>query len=88
MSDQYRYFVGIDWATESHEACVLDAGQRVIDRKAVEHSGSGIAQFVEYLNKLSSGCPEQVAIGIEIPRGALVETLVERGFAVYSLNPK
>jgi transposase len=88
LSEQYRYFVGIDWATESHEVCVLNAEQQVVDRKAVEHSGSGIAQFVEYLEKLVSGDPEQVAIGIEIPRGALVETLVERGFAVFSLNPK
>jgi transposase len=88
LSEQYRYFVGIDWATESHEVCLLNAEQQVVDRKAVEHSGSGIAQFVEYLEKLSSSDPEQVAIGIEIPRGALVETLVERGFAVYSLNPK
>lgn len=88
LSEQYRYFVGIDWATESHEVCVLNAEQQVVDRKAVEHSGSGIAQFVEYLEKLSSSNPGQVAIGIEIPRGALVETLVERGFAVYSLNPK
>ena len=88
LSKQYRYFVGIDWATESHEVCVLNAEQQVVDRKAVEHSGSGIAQFVEYLGKLVSGDPEHVAIGIEIPRGALVETLVERGFAVFSLNPK
>jgi hypothetical protein len=73
LSEQYRYCVGIDWATESHEFCVLLLR---------------IAQFVEYLQKLSSSDPEQVAIGIEIPRGALVEPLVERGFAVYSLNPK
>jgi transposase len=32
--------------------------------------------------------PERVAVAIEIPRGALVETLVERGFHVYALNPK
>ena len=56
--------------------------------KRSRHSASGIAQFVEYLEKLSTYNSEQDAIGIEIPRGALVETLVERGFAVYSLNPK
>jgi transposase len=60
----------------------------VIDRKTVEHSGSGIAQFVMYLEKLAGGEPESVAVGIEIPRGAVVETLVERRFSVYSLNPK
>ena len=43
---------------------------------------------MEYLEKLSEGDPAQIAIGIEIPRGALVETLLERRFAVYSLNPK
>ena len=36
LSHQYRYFVGIDWATESHEACVLNAEQQVVDRKTVE----------------------------------------------------
>ena len=78
MSEQCRYFVGIDWATESHEVCVLNPEQQVVDRKSVEHSGSGVAQFVDNLEKLSSGNPERVVIGIEIPRGALVETLVER----------
>ena len=29
-----------------------------------------------------------MAIGIEVPRGAVVELLVERGFAVYAINPK
>ena len=32
--------------------------------------------------------PGHVAIAIEIPRGAVVETLVERGFHVYAINPK
>ena len=88
MLEQYRLYVGIDWATEFHQVCVLDGERRVIDRRKVEHSGSGIAQFVEVLLKLSGNQPEQVAVAIEIPRGAVVETLVERKFHVHSLNPK
>ena len=88
MLEQYRLFVGIDWATEFHEVCVLDGERRVVDRRKVEHSGSGIAQFVEVLLKLSSSQPEQVAVAIETPRGSIVETLVERNFHVHSLNPK
>jgi hypothetical protein len=42
----------------------------------------------EALQQLAQQSAESVAIGIEIPRGAVVETLVERRFAVYSLNPK
>lgn len=29
-----------------------------------------------------------LALAIEVPRGALVETLVERGFHAFSINPK
>lgn len=88
MPETYRWFVGIDWATESHEVCVLDRERNVIDGKTIEHCGSGIAQLVERLLKLSGHEPAQIAVAIEMPRGALVETLVERRFAVYSLNPK
>jgi len=88
MPEQYRWFLGIDWATEFHQVCVLDAERQVIEERKVEHSGSGIADLVETLLKLSAGQPDQVAVAIEMPRGAIVETLVERQFAVFSLNPK
>ena len=32
--------------------------------------------------------PEQVAVAIEVPRGSVVETLLERGFHLFALNPK
>ena len=43
------------------------------------------------MNRLvrSTACePEMVAIAIETAWGALVETLTDRGFAVFSINPK
>src|SRR5688572_174687 len=36
----------------------------------------------------AEGDPTTVAIGIESPRGTLVELLIERGFHVYAINPK
>lgn len=88
MPEGYQLFVGIDWAAESHQVCVLNAERRVIDRKNIEHSGTGIAQLADLLLKLSSNQPSRVAVAIETPRGAVVETLVERQFEVYSINPK
>jgi transposase len=44
--------------------------------------------FVDVLLERSQGDPTRVAIGIEVPRGAMVELSVERGFAVYAINPK
>src|SRR5262249_36167499 len=36
----------------------------------------------------SAGHPQRVAVAIEVPRGAIVEGLVERGFHVFAINPK
>jgi transposase len=87
-SADYKFFVGIDWATRVHEACIMDSDRSVLARLSVEHTARGIEDLVEQLMKISSAEPASVAIGIETPRGALVETLMDRGFHVYSLNPK
>jgi len=44
-------------------------------------------EFARWLSGLTED-PGDVAIAIEILRGAVVETLVERGFHVYAINPK
>ena len=85
---EYRLFVGIDWATEEHAICILDRDRKILDQRKVKHSGAGLAELTELLAKHDEGNPAQVAVGIEIPRGAVVEYLVERGYAVHSLNPK
>lgn len=84
----FRFFVGIDWATEEHEVCLIDSSGREIEKRRVEHTGEGIGKMLEWLVRVCDGDPSCVAAGIEIPRGAVVESLVERGFAVYSVNPK
>lgn len=68
LAEQFELFVGIDWASESHEVCVLDAERRIIDRKTIEHSGTGMAQLCDLLAKLSNDQPSRVAVAIETPR--------------------
>jgi hypothetical protein len=88
VEDEYAVFIGIDWATKAHQVCAIDARRRILQEFSVEHSGTGIAEFVKWLGKTAGGHPEQAAIAIEIPRGAIVESLVERDFHVYAINPK
>lgn len=88
MTDQFAYFVGIDWATERHQVCVLDSAGELLAERVVEHTGTGLAEFVVWLNQLTHNAPERVAVSIEVPRGAVVETLLERGFHVHAINPK
>lgn len=88
MSETFRWFVGIDWASEAHEVCALDAAGRIVERRSVKHSGAGLKELADRLAELAESEPASVAVAIEVPHGAVVETLLERGFAVHSLNPK
>ncbi len=83
-----QWFVGIDWASQAHEVCILDREGRIIQRQHVQHAAPALQAFVEALLERAGRDPTTVAIGIEVPRGALVEVLVERGFAVYAISPK
>jgi transposase len=83
-----QWFVGIDWASEAHEVCVLDRDGQVGERRHVKHTVPDLQAFVEALLTRAHGDATQVAVGIEVPRGALVELLVERGFVVCAINPK
>jgi len=88
MQDDFQWYVGIDWAAEKYDVCVLDAGGKTIAKRVVPHSGVGIAGLLDWLQRLAGGTPEAVAVAIETPRGAVVEGLVERKFAVFAINPK
>lgn len=85
---EYLAFAGIDWATEKHAVCVTNSRREVLGEREFEHSGAGLAQMAEWLAQLGDGVPARVAVSIEVPRGPIVETLMERGFHVYALNPK
>ena len=48
----------------------------------------GLVTLVNKLKQRTACEPASVAIGIEVAWGALVETLVESGFSLFSINPK
>lgn len=83
-----KWFVGIDWGPSVHAVCVLDANGRVCEQRQVDHDATALQGFVDALLTRADGQASTVAIAIEMPRGALVELLVERGFVVYAINPK
>jgi transposase len=83
-----QWFVGVDWATEAHQVCALDARGTVVGERSVAHSGTGLADLCSWLLEIGAGEAAAVHVSIEVPHGAVVETLLERGFAVFSINPK
>ena len=83
----YEVYVGIDWATQHHQVSLVDPTGRRREERQVPHSGAGLTGLVDYLTQLVSD-PQRIAVAIEVPRGAIVDTLLERGCQVFALNPK
>lgn len=81
-------FVGVDWGSETHQVCALDGARQVLLEASFAHSGKALGDLVEQLLGLAEGRSERVAVAIEVPRGPVVELLLEKGFAVYAINPK
>jgi transposase len=88
MNDEVRWFVGVDWASEEHCACLVDADGKPIAERDVTHGGAGLLELCSWLLEATGAQPAQIAVAIETPRGPVVETLLERGFAVFAINPK
>lgn len=86
MDSNYQHFVGIDWATVEHEVHAMNAEGKRVSACSFKHSGDGLAELCTWLHKL--GDPATIAVAIEVPHGAVVETLLDRGFVVFSINPK
>jgi len=89
MTDlSYQIYVGVDWGTEEHRVVILDAERRVLHGRRVRQEAMALETFATWLSDLVGGRVDTVAVALETPRGALVETLLARGFHVFALNPK
>ena len=73
-------FVGIDWAAQSHDLCVVDDAGRVRDRATVLHTEEGLEALVRRLRRL--GRRAEVLVGIERPEGRLVDRILEAGYPI------
>jgi transposase len=79
------FYVGIDWAAESHAVCVLDDTGRVVANFTIAHSADGFADLARRLAKY--GEPADAMAGIERPDGRLVDVLLEAGHPVVPVSP-
>lgn len=88
MTHDFDHYVGIDWASRTHRVCVLDARGGLVGERDIAHDGCALAQMCDWLSEMAGVSPGRLAVAIETPRGPVVETLQERGFAVHAINPK
>ena len=79
-------FVGVDWAEDHHDVCVMDEAGEVVGRRRIADSVEGLGE----LHAAGRGTrqePEDVVVGIEVDRGLVVTALLGAGYDVYAVNP-
>ena len=87
IQEAVAWFVGVDWGSEKHQACVLDGHGAIVGERVFLHSGAGLAELGDWLLSVA-GSADAVAVAIEVPHGPVVDTLLDRGFIVHAINPK
>ena len=85
MMEEPTALVGVDWASAEHQVCALGPAGPV--QRAFLHDAAGLGAMVDWLSTLADR-PDLVAVAIETPHGPVVEALMDRGLAVYAINPK
>ena len=80
------FYVGIDWAAETHAVCVREATGRVRTGFTIAHTAEGFADLLRRLSRLGAD-PGDVPVGIERPDGRLVDALLEAGYPVVPVKP-
>jgi transposase len=88
MTEDIEWFVGFDWASQTHVACLLDRNGRVTAEREIKHGGAELVEFCDWLLAKTGASPARIGVAIETPHGPVVEMLLERGFAAFAINPK
>jgi transposase len=88
VADEFTWFLGVDWGSEEHALCLLDARGAIVGTRRVAHTAAAVHEAVQWVRAQTGAAPTAIGVGIETPRGVLVDTLIEHGFAVLAVNPK
>lgn len=75
-------YAGLDWASRTHAACVIDERGGVHLQFEINHDAAGLAELCRRLR--GAGV---TAVAIERPSGLIVDALLEAGFAVVPIHP-
>jgi transposase len=75
-------FAGIDWASQDHALCVVNASGLKLEGEFFTHDETGIEELIARLRALGV-----CRVAIERPDGLLVDRLLEAGFTVLPVHP-
>jgi transposase len=79
------WFVGWDWANETHDVSILDEEGTLVERWALRHDEEGITDTLTRLGAL--GARADLPVAIETTSGLVVDRLLEAGHPVVPIHP-
>jgi transposase len=82
-----RYYLGVDWADETHAVWVVDESGTKVAGRTVPHTVDGLSEWGRELDEWRAQEIERWA-AIERPDGRVVDFLLDHGVVVYPVNPK
>ena len=88
MSYHVSWFAGIDLGDRKHFVHLTDAAGAVLGEASFSHGGTGIAHLLSWLVDKTGADPGSIGVALEVPHGAVVDGLLDRGFAAFAVNPK
>ena len=88
MTASRSWFAFVDWSSRSHQVAVVDAGGGIKGEKSFAHDGQGLSEMAQWLIKITGADAKDIDVGIEVPHGPVVESLMEKGFALFAIDPK
>lgn len=87
MGEAFAALIGIDWADQKHDVCLLDIGSGKSESLVINHLPETLREWMNGLRERFGGRP--VAICLEQSRGPLIHALMGYEFVVlYPINPR
>ena len=82
-----RYYLGVDWADQTHAVWVVDESGTKVAARTVPHTTEGMSEWGRELDEWRA---QGIALWAAIERreGRVVDFLLDHGVVVYPVNPK
>src|SRR5439155_2650939 len=85
--ERVRYYLGVDWADQTHAVWVVDERGTKVAMRTVPHTAEGLSEWGRELDEWRAQGTELWA-AIERPEGRVVDFLLDHAVVVYRVNPK
>jgi len=78
------YYLGVDWATEKHDLCLLDEAGSIVQTLEIKQTNAGFKQFKKLVDQYGA---TTIRINIERSDGLLVDWMLAQQWVVYVTPP-